>query len=257
MCIFSPHVSTVAKTKIFARSATDGRQFLVYSMQYSAGSELAMILPLPVPPSAPEDAVRFIDLSGYMEFFDDMAKGFILPQPAGRGPGGSLGHAQNLVVHEVGSFEASFVPQLGDFARLDRRFRLPPRTWKQLPHYADYGFAVFKLKQGMRKIHPMAFAFPRRNPGELFYPTVHIHDGQVRDKAHFDHTLYCQTPQRQEGWMISSDELPAIHPTPAGRFMDIAQAQGVLDPEAPVQLNSLFGMLTNRDVVIQDLKDNA
>ena len=253
MCIFSPHVSTVANTKIFARSATNGRQFLIYAMQYSAGSELVMVLPLPVPPSAPEDAVRFIDLSGYAEFFDDMAKGFILPQAARLSRGDFLPHAKSLVVHEVGSFEASFVPQLSDFARLDPRFQLPPRIWDQLPHYADYGFAVFKLKHGEHKVHPMAFAFPRRNPGELFYPTVHIHDGQVRKTAHFDHVLYCQTPKRQDGWMISSDELPAIHPTPAKRFMDVARAQGLIDPESPVQLNNLFGMLANQDIVVQDL----
>jgi len=250
MCIFSPRVSAVANTKIFARNATNERQFLAYAMQYNADSELAMILPLPVTPSAPEDAVRFIDLSGYAEFFDDMAKGFILPQPAGHGPRLYLSNYQSLVVHEVGNFEASFVPQLSDFGRLDRRFRLPARAWEQLPQYADYGFAVFKLKQGTRKVHPMAFEFPRRNPRELFFPTVHIHDGRVREKALFDHTLYCQTQQRQDGWMISSDELPAVHPTPAGRFMDAARAQGLIDPEAPIQMNSLFGMLANRDIVI-------
>ena len=50
MCIFSLLVSSVANTNIFARSSVEGRQFLVYSMQYEADSELAMILPLPTPP---------------------------------------------------------------------------------------------------------------------------------------------------------------------------------------------------------------
>ena len=252
MCIFSPHISTVSNTKIFARSAAGGRQFLVYAMQYEAGSEVAMILPLPVPSAAPEDAVRFIDLSGYPEFFDDMGKGFILPQPARLGRGPSFLDEPKLIVHQVGSFEASFVPALRDFARLDERFLLPKRTWDQLPHYADYGFAIFKLKAGTVKVHPMAFEFPRRDPGELFFPTVHIHDGSVAPDARFDHVLYCQTSHRQDGWLVSSNELPALHPSPARRFMDIDRAQGIIAPDALVQLKHLFGMQPNRDIVIPE-----
>jgi hypothetical protein len=43
-------------------------------MQYRAAGELAMILPLPVPPGCGEDAVRFIDLSGHASFFADLAR---------------------------------------------------------------------------------------------------------------------------------------------------------------------------------------
>jgi len=102
-----------------------------------------------------------------------------------------------LQVHEVGSFEASFVPTLNDFDRLDSRFRLPEQIWHQLPIYEDYAFAVFKLKPGAKQIHPMAFEFPRRNIDQMFFPTVHIHDGKVDVKAHFDHSLYCQAAWRQ------------------------------------------------------------
>ena len=69
-----------------------------------------------------------------------------------------------LVVHEVGDFEASFVPGLGDFERLDPRFRIPRTVWDGLPAHQDSGFAVFKLKASTRKVHPMAFEFPRRQP---------------------------------------------------------------------------------------------
>ena len=97
-----------------------------------------------------------------------------------------------------------------DFARLDERFRMPDNVWSQLPQYADWSFCVFKLKpepsapKGFwkwfaserplpaRKRHPMAFDFPRRNPSQLFFPTVHVHDGEVHETAHFDHTLYAQ-----------------------------------------------------------------
>ena len=75
MCCFSQPVEVVADTNIFARSA-NGRQFLVYSMAYAAATDLAMVLPLPVPPRPPEDAVRFINLERYPAFFRDMASGF-------------------------------------------------------------------------------------------------------------------------------------------------------------------------------------
>ncbi len=50
-----------------------------------------------------------------------------------------------ILVHDVSSFEASFVPTLEDFDRLDERFRIPPDAIGKIPRYRDYGFAVFKL----------------------------------------------------------------------------------------------------------------
>lgn len=250
MCIFSGAVSHVANTKIFVRSAGNEWQFLVYSMQYQADSDLAMILP--VPAINREDAIRFIDLSAYALFFDDMAKGFIEPQSRSLAPAPLPANMHHLKVHEVGSFQASFVPQMEDFSRLDRRFRLPPQTWEQLPRYSDYGFAVFKLQAGAKNIHPMAFVFQRRNLGELFFPTVHIHDGNVEEKAHFDHALYCQTPQPPSDWLISSDEPFASKTIPAKMFMDCDKAQGILDPIAPIQMKRLRGIHVNDDIVIHE-----
>ena len=66
MCCFSRPVTSVSSTKIFARDAGGGRQHLVYSMNYKAAEDLAMVLPLPVPPAMPITSgdVRFcmIDL---------------------------------------------------------------------------------------------------------------------------------------------------------------------------------------------------
>lgn len=205
MCIFSfdPRSAgqvgpiSVGGTKIFVRGLADGRQALVYSMNYSSQVDMAMVLPLPTPSAPREDAVEFIDLSGYDRFFEDMDKGFpTYPGPKGVMLGVTLSIEEAppriLEVHNVGSFEASFVPTSGDFSRLDSRFRLPDGVLDALPIYRDYSFAVFKLKSGARKAHPMAFSFPRRNAKELFFPTVHVHDGTVPQEAQFDHTLYSQ-----------------------------------------------------------------
>ena len=84
MCCFSRPVQSVSATKIFARSAEDGRQLLVYSMTLRAKEELGMVLPLPVKKGSGEKAVTFIDLKGYAEFFADLNKGF--PVPLGTAP---------------------------------------------------------------------------------------------------------------------------------------------------------------------------
>jgi hypothetical protein len=127
MCIFSGDVNAVSDTQIFARQSSSNCQFLVYAMTYDADLELAMILPLPTPVDAPEDAVQFIDLSNYSDFFKDMSAGFPAPMTMGRGI--DPFESKSLQVYQVGNFEASFVPKQADFERLDPRFRLSNNIW--------------------------------------------------------------------------------------------------------------------------------
>jgi hypothetical protein len=267
-------------------------------MAVAAADDLSMILPLPLPPNAPDDAIRFVNLESYPHFFDDLDKGF--PQPPPAEPASLLDQpvsvTRSLPVHEVGQFEASFVPTLADFGRLDPLFRLPETTWEQLPLYRDWGFAVFQLKaqepgrplgaleyfdestrgplagvllaaealfsraegHRRRRFHPMAFEFPRREPGLLYFPTVHIHDGQVHPYAHFDHHLYCQPDAElldelsqshgrvsaaKVGWERSDRE--------AGGFIDRARSQDTIAPQEPVYRLVLRGDLPNEDVTLR------
>jgi hypothetical protein len=148
------------------------------------------------------------------------------------------------VVESVGAFEASFVPTAADFDRLDRRFRLPEGTWDRLPGYKGFGFAVFKIKQGRHKVHPLAFTFPTSKPDAIFFPTLHIHDGEVHEKAEFHHTLYCQaTGIRFENWEESS-LVPSQH-------MKMALAQGLVAKDAHMHPRHLHGMRTNTDVMVR------
>ena len=244
MCCFSRKVEHVSATNIFARASKENRQFLVYSMSLSADEDLSMILPLPVPEKSDEDAVRFINLEKYPDFFKDMKAGFPEPQPNSRGPAaGNIAPEKHLKVVEVGSFEASFVPSLRDFERLDERFWLPTEVWEGLPQYAKYGFAVFKLKKGSKTIHPMAFEFPRANTKRLFFPTVHIHDGKVHPRAEFDHSLYCQFNSQK----IPSEFQESVQP--AELFMKIDQTQGILHGDLHIYLLTLRGMLKNVDTL--------
>lgn len=249
MCCFSRPVTSVSSTKIFARDAGGGRQHLVYSMNYKAAEDLAMVLPLPVPPGSREDAVQFIDLHEYSGFFDDLHAGFPEPRSRGLNLFGSRSApapaSAPLAVVQVGSFEASFVPKVQDFKRLDERFRMPDAVWKKLPAYAQFGFAVFKLKRNATSVHPMAFSFPRSDASKLFFPTVHIHDGEIHDRAHFDHQLYCQIGgdhHRVSDWRES--------PQPAKSFMKADQSKGLIDAAAHCYLRELAGTRKNEDTYV-------
>jgi hypothetical protein len=253
-------VVEVGATKIFAR--LDGeKQLLAYEMAFAATSDLAMVLPLPVPPSPAADAVQFIDLSGYAAIFthienlfpEDLAiSGWAVPEVRAQ--------RSTLEVHEVGDFVASFVPRLGDFGRLDRRFRVSDRVWSELPQYRDYGFAVFQLKAGgdggflsrlfgtgvtARKVHPMVLCFPTRDPASLFYPTVHVHDGRVKKRAHFDHSLYCQTAEAPK---LQIGGFSRAHLRVAD-CVDVDRTRGLVDRSLPMFRMQILGEIDNADLV--------
>lgn len=236
--LFPPRVH-VADTSIFARARPDGQQLLAYSMELSVAGEVAMLLPVPIRPELGEAALEFVSLADHPTFFEALHALFVVEQTAARKSGGvSLSlPRQQLVVHRVGAFEASFVPSPHDFGRLDPRFQLPSRIWSELGDYRDHGFAVFRLEPGRKqRVHPMAFRFARRDPSRLFFPTVHVHDGRVRPTARFDHWLYYQG---REG----RDERSFFPPS-----RDYA---GMLEPGAAVFRRQLRGRLPNQDTWIE------
>jgi hypothetical protein len=259
MCCFAGAAAVeVHGTTIFARLVAPGTQVLAYQMQYAAKTPMAMILPLPVALPATETSVRFKNLKEYPEFFDALAKGF--PSPPKRSWSTSKGlefaASATLEVHDVGDFVASFVPKIADFARVDPRFVLAPDVWTKLPAYADYGFAVFQLKELSGSPHPIALEFDSRLKEQLFFPTVHIHDGSVHEKDTFDHVLYAQASafdahvddydgpssiDRHTGFVRSQGKV--------AEFADLARAQGLLAAELLLHKVSLQGLLPNRDTV--------
>ena len=292
MCIFSGAVERVSNTRIFARTIGRGPayQVIVYQMKMSADEPMAMILPIPIHRGTREGDVKFINLKAHADFFERMEELFPKLQTKGLMRGGarnmSFGADSILEVHEVGDYEASFVPTIADFSRLDTRFRLPENTWDKIPAYADYGFAVFKLNQevqtaavaasgfqmpqpigvtnparrGMvrrtgpvhrgdnKEFHPMAFSFPTRIENGVFFPTVHIHDGQVHKTENFDHTLYMQAHTKDlavalttaEGWEISGEQ-PGHRVGPPE----------VVDYGSFVYKATMNGELTNIDTIIK------
>lgn len=248
MCCFSRPVKFVGSTQIFARFLDGVDQCVVYEMKLDTDEDLAMILPIPVDQPAKDDAVKFIDLSGYTEFFQDLDRAY--PELATLSMRNSksavpMPKATPLVVQRVGSFDASFVPSIRDFGRLDAQFRLDDAVWKSLPQYANFGFAVFKLRKGYQQVHPMAFRFPTATPGKLFFPTVHIHDGAVHAEEEFDHTLYAQAWKNA---VISGLDWEESHKN-AGQFIDKDRAKDLVWGGGHLYKKNIIGKAKNEDII--------
>lgn len=248
MCCFTGEVEEVKNTRIFARLGAQGNQVIIYQMSLNAPQDVAMVLPVPVRQGTGEDAVKFFDFSKYATVFADMSAMFPMPAAASAGPFSRTAAAEpvTLKVHSVGAYDASFVPAIGAFQGLDARFRLPEDVWEKLPGYADFGFAVFKLKPGKAEVHPMAFSFPTALADTLFFPTLHIHDGKVHKKETFDHTLYLQGPGAdlaRRGWQ----ESPALAVT----AVKCGFTHGMVRPERHLYRQSMRGVFDNGDVVVK------
>lgn len=246
MCIFSGQIKDVSQTKIFCR-LSGVRQYLVYEMQLATDSDTAMILPLPTPPGE-DNAVSFISLQEYDGFFDDLKKCFPAPRLRFRGIDVALlasGGVYSLPVHRVGKFDASWIPSMRDFSRIDPRFRLSEAVWNNLPVYGDYSFAVFQLRRGESTIHPMALSFLSRNPGALYYPTSHVHDGEVHSTADFDHVFYGQGRDFDSEWQ-SSVRLPKD--VMLSDFLTSHKTSDVIDQDAPAYRMIRMGTFDNQDL---------
>ena len=246
MCCFSGKVEEVKNTRIFARMGANGNQVLIYQMSLKSAQDVAMVLPIPVKPVQGEKAVTFFDFQRYPNLFEDLDEGFPATSASYSNPFGAVPASAppTLKVVSVGAYDASYVPSIADFSRLDEQFRLPENVWSQLPGYKDFGFAVFKLKSGNTEVHPMAFSFPSAWPKEIFFPTLHIHDGKIHKRERFDHTLYCQaTEQDLRKW----DESPRL----AVSFAKCGLTHGMLKAEQHVYRRILHGNLINSDLVVK------
>jgi hypothetical protein len=249
MCCFSRPVQDVSDTKIFARLGSGVTQYLAYAMSMIAKEDLSMVLPIPVVKGSDEKAVKFINLEKYPQMFEDLWRGFPAPRSAAADPFGAVppAAAPKLEVQSVGAFDASFVPTIADFSRLDERFRLPPDVWQKLPGYAYFGFAVFKLKAAHGPVHPMAFSFPSASPQTLFFPTLHIHDGQIHEKETFDHTLYAQGGGiNVRDWQESSGV--------ALQFVKCGLTQDMVSPANHVYRRQIHGLYANGDILLKASK---
>ncbi|PTL81977.1 hypothetical protein DAT35_19365 [Vitiosangium sp. GDMCC 1.1324] len=131
---------------------------------------------------------------------------------------------------------------------MDPRFRLPTETWTRLGRYQDFGFVVFKLRAGKAlQVHPMAFSFPTRDPEQLFFPTVHVHDGKIHGEAEFDHGLYYQA--ENGGRPKFSNVLKSEKP--AQQFLRVERTGGAVRGDLPCHRIELRGVHKNLDTHVK------
>jgi hypothetical protein len=90
----------------------------------------------------------------------------------------------------------------------------------------------------------MAFEFERSDPERLFFPTVHVHDGQVHETAVFDHALYAQFGPRRgpgdAGWGQSDG--------PLAHRVNALRANGTVDATLHCYKRTVRGRSRNEDV---------
>lgn len=240
MCCFSGAVADVSRTRIFARPTDGGRQLLAYAMDFTAREPVAMVLPLPVDRRDPVP-LRFVDHPESDALFGGLEQAFVPREGVRLGLTKSArGFEEPLPVLEVGDYVASWVPTVDRFEDLDPRFRLPHDLVAGVAGWSTWGFAVFALKPGLRlAVRPMVLEFARSDPRTLFFPTVHVHDGELHPTAVFDHTLYLQPTRRERYALGDWDESAG----PASRTV----TSDLVVPDAHLYRRFVRGLLPNED----------
>jgi len=246
MCIFTGSVKNVSTTKIFVADVDDGQHGCVYSMKAGIKTPVAMVLPVPVKDQK-QEAITFINLEKYPKFFKDLEDCW--EQYLGDMMVGCAGgtRSRSLKVHDVGQYIASFVPSVAYFAKLHAKFRLSTKLISKFTGYQKFGYAVFQLKDSANEsdFHPMAFRYTPAQQKQLFFPTVHVHDGETYHKEeHFDHVLYAQpeTYADRNYW-----EKNYFVPE---QSVKIELTHGLVHPTRPMFKTSLFGEKKNNDYIL-------
>ena len=249
MCVFTGPAS-VAGTSIYGRLLDDGAsQLLVYETELSLTSPTAMLLGLPVD----GDALEFLNFEQHRFFFAGLDAAF---QTTAAKRAARIDLSDGVgVAQQVGDYLASFVNDLNDLVDVDPRFALPPGLAAQLP--PGLGWAVFRLNvvEPGTRIHPMAMRFRTRRPGQLFFPTIHVHDGAWHDVADFHHTLYFHgTFAVQEGPAPTTAPVLATTPMRQAFSWHVQprhdEVSALIDIPAPLWRARFQGPLHNADVVL-------
>jgi hypothetical protein len=222
------------------------KQFLVYSMNYRVGEDLAMVLPLPVPVGSKEDAVQFIDLHGYGEFFADLQSGFPVAasdkrRPLSRSMPSHCRQRRSRWFRSAASkrrlcrrSKTLRASMLGFACRTGFGTSCPPTKSRGLRCSSCARMPARCIRWRLRFLAPIA--------SKLFFPTVHIHDGKVHDTAHFDHSLYCQVGS-QYGKTTGWEETPQL----ASAFVKVAATKGIVDGSAHCYRKTILGNQKNQD----------
>jgi len=204
MCIFSGSVKEVSKTKIlvsqvFPAKIIDARdktgrsrrfkkpigkplQLTVYQnsvqlsrnpMDASGRPNTAMILPFPLR-SDRKNRVQLLNMENYEGLFDDLES--VFSQRVVLSKAYTLSDNQSLDVYNIGSYQASIVPNFDSLDKVDTIFNVVPDVKQLLKQYYGRGFGfVICILKNSAKFHPFAYVHELRMDGKFFVPTRHFH----------------------------------------------------------------------------------
>ena len=196
MCIILARVESVSNTQLYISSSkTKERQLVIYTNKVTSPDSNAMILPVPNPLS-----VELLNFRHYKDIFEDCQKCFRhyddtrhLYATRSLACSASDSHRPVLPVYTIGSYQASIVPSLDDFDRLNTNIlRVNPEVASLLrkTYDSEFGFLVCQLKRGNHQYHPFAYTHSIHSNRLLFVPTLHYHLGEKGSSADWDHTIY-------------------------------------------------------------------
>lgn len=120
---------------------------------------------------------------------------------------------------------------------------------------------MFKLSAGLLKPHPIAFEFETAIDS-IYFPTLHIHDGEIHNTEEFDHVLYLQHAgfdSRVYGYQNADvcDQSTGLIRSKhvAKQFCDIARASGIVHGELLVHRRLIQGKNPNQDTKVSTFGD--
>jgi hypothetical protein len=173
-------------------------------------------------------------------------------------------------VFTVGAFKASIVPSLDQLGQLDELFHIQTGFRELLAErYGDWAFVVYQLAPGNHVLHPFGVAFESRFEEQLFFPTLHVHDGvHAAAKAGFAHSLYAQGASLEARQLPFSGQLPRSTPQwgdpqppamvprggpppPPGPVLPMPAVPGFVDLRRPLDSMSRFGDHPNEDIYVK------
>ena len=230
--------ATAQKTRMFGRINNFGEQVLIITLHVEPHGNADAVLFMPVPVK-PGGRCGFFDVE-YDDLFADLDKcwepSFVISQSAQAQAAMDEG---TLFPATAPASNGTFFQTRSDLGRLDPKLRPPPAA---VAPYADYGFAMFRLPKSESKVKPLALVFESREAKKLFFPTLTLVDGNVPDKARFEHRCYLQvwTGARPEGWLESD--------VPANEHVDLQRAKSLVRGELRVHRTELRGERKNEDL---------
>ena len=258
----------VKVTRIFATKHA-GKDVLVYEAAIMTPESNAMVLPIPI--RAGSGPIELVDLSAFPQMFAEIALYYNGPVEPADAWGRPEAPPQKLEVFTVGAFKASIVPSLDQLGQLDDRFHIQPGFRELLAErYGDWAFVVYQLAPGNHILHPFGVAFESRFQEQLFFPTLHVHDGaHAAAKAGFAHSLYAQGASLEVRQLPFNDQLPRsprqswgdppppvmahpwAPPPPPRPVLPMPEVPGFVDLRRPLDSMSRFGVHPNTDMYVK------